>query len=404
MSLSVLDHITLGVQPLWGRSREWLALQLSLDPASPEPFDAGHLLRTLREVWPDSALPLTLLPRSRELLAALLAQVDSSSPTLVVQGSWLAQDPLMIDSVHLAHRRGAPLWWRGSAHDLPDADLAGFFARSHLAVDESDALAALRAIDITRPDQSPLPLGQVFEQLPSQALAAHALDQRNAWALADWPVDDVLMRLPSPVLGPSNKATARLQRAVASDQSPEQLEDLLALEPVLAWRFLTWCNSAAVGLRNPVESIRHGLMLMGTTKLRDWLSDQHHGASTHIDVLPIKARMVLRAALTEAFIDAGVEEGLKREVWLCGLVAEADALLGEPLSAALERLPLSPRIADAHLRRSGPYANATALATAAMGSHASAMRNAAAEDDTGLEHINRALLRALSGLPRQLWG
>lgn len=62
-------------------------------------------------------------------------------------------------------------------------------------------------------------------------------------------------------------------------------------------------------------------MVMGHSKLRDWLLAQLPHANSDLNLNPIRANMVLRARIMERLADAGVEDDLRREVFLCGVVA-----------------------------------------------------------------------------------
>ena len=72
MVQSVLGSLVLGYRPLWNRARKLAGVQLYAqnDPAAN--VDAGHLLRTLQELWTASSPPLLSSPLSRQLLCNLL--------------------------------------------------------------------------------------------------------------------------------------------------------------------------------------------------------------------------------------------------------------------------------------------------------------------------------------------
>ncbi|WP_160046469.1 HDOD domain-containing protein, partial [Raoultella sp. 18084] len=139
----------------------------------------------------------------------------------------------------------------------------------------------------------------------------------------------------------------KLMRAIDAEQSLEAFEQILGEDPVLAYRFMIYTNSAALGLRTGVDSLRRGLVMMGYGSLQRWLGDQLPHASTDPNLQPIRESMVIRAHLTERLLDAGVENDLRREVYLCGLLSQLGELLSEPLGTVLRRLPLSERIYDA---------------------------------------------------------
>src|SRR5690606_34503987 len=151
-------------------------------------------------------------------------------------------------------------------------------------------------------------------------------------------------------------AIMQLMQQVDADAALDLLEHTLADEPLLAYRFLRYTNSAALGLRTGVESLRHGLMLLGLSRFKAWLLEQLPQAVDEPDLDPVRLGMVIRARLMENLLDAGDENSLRREVFLTGVLSQIDGLLGEPLRDALQRLPLSDRVGGAILGGSGPYA------------------------------------------------
>jgi c-di-GMP-related signal transduction protein len=72
--------------------------------------------------------------------------------------------------------------------------------------------------------------------------------------------------------------------------------------------------------------------------------------------------------------------------------------MGEGLGTLLRRLPLSERIYDAIVLRTGPYASGLQMACALETDDASAIRQLCETHAMDLEDVNRALLRVLKGL------
>ena len=66
MVQSVLGSLTLGYRPLWGRTRQLLAVQLYVHTIDEGvALNLPHLLRTLREIWSESSPPRRWLPAGR---------------------------------------------------------------------------------------------------------------------------------------------------------------------------------------------------------------------------------------------------------------------------------------------------------------------------------------------------
>ena len=394
MVQSVLGSLTLAYRALWGRSRALAGVQLYVAQADASAaVDTPHLLRTLREMWGEHSPPLLLSPQSRQLLLDLLQYAQPGGPDIEVRGQWLAGSEIF-SMVRAAHARGLRLVWRGDLTDLPEQDVARCFSHSLLSLQPEVALAALRA----GAQRSPVLPGQMYEGIASRTVMAHCLDQRNALSLAGWPTEDVLYSLRHETPQPGHATIYKLMKAIDAEQSLEIFEDILAEDPLLAYRFMTYTNSAALGLRTGIDSLRRGLVMMGYGSIQRWLGDQLPHASTEPDLQPVYQGMVLRARVTERLLDAGVENELRREIYLCGLFSQLDLLLREPLSNILLRLPLSERIHDAAVLHTGPYAPSLQLACALESDDASAVRQLCEEHELRAEDVNRALLRALADL------
>ncbi|MET1115419.1 MAG: HDOD domain-containing protein [Comamonas sp.] len=381
MALSALSSLTLGYRPLWNKDRALAGVQLYLDCDPALDPDVPHFLRILQEMWSQAAPPLLLSPQSHQLLSAFLEQAPAGSPWIEVRGDWLENSALYAQA-QAAQARGLKLVWRGALGDLPDAGTAQWFASSLLRLDSAQPSGAL--LD-----------GQMYEGLPSRTLLESCLDGHRAAAIAGWPTEDVLHQLRARAAQPCRKQVLALMQAIDAEQSLETFEDILGRDPVLAYRFMLYTNSAALGLRTGVDSLRRGLVMLGYGTLQRWLSDQLPHADIEPDLQPVRAAMVMRGHLTEQLVEAGMGHELQREVYLCGLFSQLDLLLGEPLAGSLRRLPLSERIYQAIIGRTGPYAPSLALAEALETPDGSAVRALCQKHEMDLENVNRNLLKML---------
>lgn len=401
----VLNALVMGYRPLWNAERQLGGVQLFLHDDPDTPADTAHLLRILQEMWAPSSPMLLLSPQSPELLHALLTHITPSPAwALEVRAPWVAEHPALQASVAQAAQRGARLVWRGSMSHLPTTAEANHFACSLLHLEAQDALSLMRAsVDGPVPQRLALLQGQMYEEIHSQTLARRCLEHYRASAIAGWPTDDVLHRLRGArVLHPSHAHVLRLMQAVDADQSLETFEDILSEDALLAYRFMLYANSAALGARNPIDSLRRALIMLGYGTLKDWLASQLVHASHDKDLQPIRISSVMRAQLTAHLLDAGVSQELRSEVYLCGLFARLHEVLDEPLETTLSRLPLSERIAEAAVHGTGPYAPSLQLAFALeQEGGAPAVRAVCAEQGISLEHVNRTLLRLVCGWPNQ---
>jgi EAL and modified HD-GYP domain-containing signal transduction protein len=393
MSQSVVGSITLGYRPLWNQQRELAAVQLFVEAAQGGAIDAVHLVQALQELSSMATPQLLLSMHNKRLLSDMLAHAPAGDYWVEVRHDWLTE-PDIAARVPLAQARGLHLVWRGPLEAWSSAPLREHFFLRLMTMEPHTVAAALQVAN-GGPGTSPVVAGQLYEGVASRALAEHCLDQQNALAIVGWPDEDVLHGHRHQPVAPDHRIILRAAKAVDADQSMEQIEAVVREEPVLAYRFLAYTNSAAMGLRTGIESVRHGLMMLGYGALGRWLTEQLPHAATDPNLRPVKAQMVMRARLTEHLLDAGAEDSLRREVYLSGLFSELDLLLHDPLGVLLNRLPLSERIYAAAVKRSGPYAPALQMARALEGDAAKAMRTVARSHGMGIEEVNRQLLRTL---------
>ena len=407
MAPSTLGQLMLGYQLVWSRARQPVAVQLFASPVGDEHVSAAHFLRTLEQTWSEQNPTLLLTPLTAGLLADLLEHGAPTGPWLVVQQA-LLDAPGVLPLVRQAHARGLQLVWRGEPGQRPDAAIVGCFVRSMLGLTPGEAIAgskvSLRQMQGGAPARadtaSPVPPDQIIEAVASRLMADHCLDQQQAWGVAGWPVDDVLLSHRKQPIQPSQRAVVRLMQQTDADAALELIEHTLADEPLLAYRFLRFTNSAALGLRVGVESLRHGLMLLGLSRFKAWLQELLPLASNEPDMDPVRMAMVMRARMMENQLDAGDEATLRREVFLCGMLSQIDGLLGEPLRDALTRLPLSDRVTGAILGNSGPYAPFLELATALEYPLMTGVPALCEAHELHLDDVNRTMLRVLTQIKR----
>lgn len=399
---SALANIALGYQLVWSQQRQNTGVLLFIAARPETPVDGAHLLRILAQAWSRHSPRLILLVQSARLLAEVLAHAEPGGPWIGVQHS-LLDDPEVATQLQRALARGVHLVWRGEPGQHPTAQDASCFAHQVLALSAGEALVALRAslqpsagAPATLARASPVLADQIYEGVASRILVEHCLDQQKVWGVAGWPADDVLHGYHNQQIQPSALVIARLVEATDADLALERIEHILAEEPVLVYRFLRHANSAALGMRTGIDSLRHAMMVLGLSNFKRWLLEQLPQATSDRNLQPVRTAMVVRARLMELLLDAGEEDKLRSEVLLCGLLSQIDLLLGEPIAAALQRFPISERITDAILANTGPYAPFLEIATA--------MEHPASDDVASLcetheldrGEVNRALLKALA--------
>jgi len=404
MGSAVLGSVALGYQLVWDQLRQVSGVQLFVGTPNATRIDAVHLLSALDDIWSAQAPILILSVQSPQLLGDLLDHATQDSPWIEVHASLLL-DPALAERVRRAHQRGLRMIWRGEPGTRPNAGMAACFLRSMVTLTAEEALTGLRVslhkhhgADTPLPLQlkSPVVAGHIYEAVASRVLTEHCLDQQGAWGVAGWPMDDVLHGYRHKRIQPGHRAIVRLIEAVDGDESTDRIGHILSEEPILAYRFARYLNSAGLGLGTEVDSLLHGLMVLGLSKLRAWLVEQLPQASSDLNLQPVRTALVVRAHLMEHLLDAGDSDDLRQEVYWCGLLSQMDLLLGEPLGAVLGRIPLSDRVRSSLLDHDGPYWPYLEVATA-LESPATQLTHALCEThQMSNEAVNRALLMTLS--------
>lgn len=406
MSHTVLGSVSFGYQLLWSQLRQLRGVHLFVGIDDTSTVDSRHFLSAIDELWSEQAPTLLLSIQSNRLLDDILDHAPSSSPWIEVHEFQL-RDPSMAARVHQAHQRGIKLIWRGEPGQRPSAALAPCFLRLMLTLTPEEALAGLRVslrkhngADAGQTNRviSPVQADHIYDSVASRVLTEHCLDEQGAWGVAGWPMEDVLHGYRHQRIQPGHRAIVRLIEAIDADDSVEHIESILSEEPILVYRFMRYTNSAGLGLRTEIESIRHGLMVLGFSLIRSWLLEQLPHATSALNLQPVRTAMVLRARLMDQLLDAGDGDDLRREVFLCGLLSQIDLMLGESHNVALARLTLSERITSAILGQSGPYKPYLDIATALESPNTHTTRILCDSYKMNIEEVNRALLRALSNV------
>ena len=406
MSDSLLSRMALSVVPVWGAQRALSALLLQVQALDAQPLDGAHLHALLREVWVQRGPPLLLrLDHPQTLWTWLQAgRAHGAAPAMaVVEDAWL-DDEALLQATGAALQGGLPLLWRGGFSRLPSLAaplLADMLPLVRLGLEPTLALLAAARSAPGAPcapgaARAPSVRGLLCEQPACAQLGAYCLDRAGAAGVAGWPVEDAALNNAQPGV-PSRRVIVSLMDDIERDLSLERLEQGISRDAVLAWRFLRFANSASFG-RGDFGSIRHALMLVGVTPLRQWLTEQLPRAVDDPDLRPLQETAVLTAQLMQAMVDAGSEQQLLRELYLCGLFSDIDLLCGEPLADVLRHLPLPGRVRDAIVLQRGAYAHYLRIVRAQLGRDAAGVAQACAEAEVSLEDANRTLLLILGRL------
>jgi c-di-GMP-related signal transduction protein len=139
---------------------------------------------------------------------------------------------------------------------------------------------------------------------------------------------------------PANRLNyLRLLQAVSkTDLEVRELETLIKNEAAVCYRLLQYLNSAAVGVRNEVHSIRHAIALLGEREVRRWVR-----LIATLTVGQTKSSELVNSAMARArfceIIGDHVPHG-NSDLFLMGLLSMIDVILDIPMVSVLESIPV----------------------------------------------------------------
>ena len=127
------------------------------------------------------------------------------------------------------------------------------------------------------------------------------------------------------------------------------VEAVLKSDLSLSLKLLRYINSAAIGLRYPVTSLRQAMVLLGEQNFRRWALLAL--ATSLLEDKPQELILtgVIRGRFCELICQRVGWRILGVDPFLVGFLSVLDALLDQPLPQLLDELPIAPEIKDALL-------------------------------------------------------
>jgi EAL and modified HD-GYP domain-containing signal transduction protein len=123
---------------------------------------------------------------------------------------------------------------------------------------------------------------------------------------------------------------------------------------------LNFINSAYIGLRTPISSIRHAIAMFGILKLERWLSLMLYARSTSGGVDDIQQSPLFENAAQRAVMMENLskilypdDKKLQDKAYLTGVISRTDTLLAMPMEDVLKQFKLDPEINSALLNNEG---------------------------------------------------
>lgn len=133
-----------------------------------------------------------------------------------------------------------------------------------------------------------------------------------------------------------------------------RVEAILKTDVSMSYKLLRYVNSAAVGLRGTVSSIRETLLLLGQRKVRALASVWALAGLGQDQPEALLLVSVTRARFCEGLAAAAGQPNRQPEAFLLGMLSLIDAIMGRPMATLLDDLPITADVRLALAEQKGP--------------------------------------------------
>lgn len=137
----------------------------------------------------------------------------------------------------------------------------------------------------------------------------------------------------------------------------DAVESLIKRETSLAYKLLRYINSAAMGIRSEVRSIRHAMVLLGHNAFRRWANLATVSSLSGGKTQELLLQASVRGRLGELLAPDVRMADRDQELFLLGMFSLLDAFLDRPMRFIVEELGLSNDLEAALLLGKAPLAS-----------------------------------------------
>jgi c-di-GMP-related signal transduction protein len=131
------------------------------------------------------------------------------------------------------------------------------------------------------------------------------------------------------------------------------IEQLIRHDISFSHSLLTYLNSAAFHWAARIESVRQGLLLLGSTEIRKWISMASLSSMGQNRPPVLIAQVLMRGRFCEMIASSAKLSLGGADPFLAGMFSLLDAILQRPLRHILEEINVGPNIRDALLNTGG---------------------------------------------------
>ncbi|HWB20727.1 MAG TPA: HDOD domain-containing protein, partial [Phycisphaerales bacterium] len=123
-----------------------------------------------------------------------------------------------------------------------------------------------------------------------------------------------------------------------------RIENVIKHDAALALSLIQYINSAAVGVRARVNSIRHALALLGANVLKKWIAVAVVGTTGHRSHQELLTILLTRARFSECLACAAQMSDRAYEAFSIGLLSGINVLLNCPMVDAVKLVPVADEV------------------------------------------------------------
>ena len=197
------------------------------------------------------------------------------------------------------------------------------------------------------------------------------------------------------LVSPAQATIVELINLVRKNAESSEIEALLKKDPTLSFNLLRFINSSGFGLNVEITSFRHAVMILGMKKLFRWAAMLLSAARKDGTPSALGHMAVLRGRLMENLVGDFLSKEDADNAFVVGVFSLLDAMLGMPLTQALESLSLPEPVTDALLHDTGVFAPFLRMAKVCETNSEDEVNAAAAALAMTSHQVNMAHLEAL---------
>lgn len=166
-------------------------------------------------------------------------------------------------------------------------------------------------------------------------------------------------------LNQSRLVLIELINLLRRDAALNELAAMAKRDPGVALQVVAMANSPMAGLNNQVASLDQAIMVVGREVLYRWLTISMFrvGGNTQHDETLLELALA-RARFLELLGQQKLSRQQAEELFLVGLLSLLDSLLSMPMAKIVEKMKVSPVVADVLLHSEGAYGRYLMLALA----------------------------------------